>query len=380
MVAADRIPPRPHPRAVLVLPAAVALVVGIDAGLNLLDAWPPLRSHRLAELHGVLMVVGFLGTLISLERAVALDRTWAYLAPTLLGAGALLLVVPTGADERVGGALLVAGATVQCVVQVPLWRRQRDDAVLVPALGAVALLGGTILWIGGADISFVVIWFAGYVVLTIAGERLELARLAMPATAGRDLLLLGLAVALVLPAATLWPEVGSRLFGLALVGLAAWLATYDVARRTARGTGLPRFAAFCMIAGQFWLLVAGATWIVAGTLTDGPAYDGALHAVFLGFALSMVFAHASTILPAVARVRLPYSSAMWWPWALLQGSLLLRLYVGDVLGNDLARRVGGVGNGLALVLFLLVAVGGGLLASGRDPVGQRSAGGNEVAR
>ena len=365
MVAADRRPPRPPPRALLVLPAAAALVVGIDAGLTLLDAWPPVRSHRLAELHGVLMVVGFLGTLISLERAVALGRAWGFLAPALLGAGALALLLPTGLDDRVGSSLLVAGAAVQCAVQVPLWRRQRDDAVLVPALGAVALLGGTILWLGGADISFVVIWFAGYVVLTIAGERLELARLAMPATAGRDLFLLGLALALAVPAATLWPEVGSRLFGAVVVGLALWLATHDVARRTARGTGLPRFAAFCMLAGQAWLLVAGATWLVTGALTEGPAYDAALHAVFLGFAMSMVFAHASTILPAVTRIRLPYSSAMWWPWALLHGSLLLRVYGGDVLGNDLARRIGGLGNGVALLLFLLVAVGGGLLASGR---------------
>lgn len=363
----DRRALSPHPRALLVLPAAAALVVGINAGLNQLDAWPPVPSARLAELHGVLMVVGFLGTLISLERAVALDRAWGLLAPALLGAGVLMLLLPTGLDDRIGGALLVAGAAVQCVVYVPLWRRQRDDAVLVPALGAAALLGGAILWLGGADISFVAIWFAGYVVLTIAGERLELARLAMPATAGRDLLLLALTVALTVPAATLWPEVGSRLLGAALIGLALWLATHDVARRTARGSGLPRFAAFSMLAGQAWLLVAGATWLVNGPLTEGPAYDAALHAVFLGFAISMVFAHASTILPAVTRIRLPYSPAMWWPWALLHGSLLLRVYAGDALGNDLARRIGGFGNGAALLLFLAVAVGGGLLAAGQTP-------------
>lgn len=354
---------RPHPRALLVLPAGVALVAGIDAGLTLLDAWPPVHSHRLGELHGVLMVVGFLGTLIALERAVALAAPWGFLAPALLGAGALLLLLPLGLDDRFGGALLVAGAAIQCLVQVPLWRRQRDDAVLVPALGSVALLGGTVLWVGGANISVVVVWFAGYVVLTIAGERLELARLAMPATAGRDLFLLGCCVATTIPAATLWPDVGSRLFGVTLLGSAWWLVTHDVARRTVRSTGLPRFAAACMLAGQAWLFAAGAVWLVAGSLTEGPAYDAALHAVFLGFAMSMVFAHASTILPAVTRIRLPHSSGMWWPWAVLHGSLLLRVYAGDVLGQDLARRIGGAGNGAALVLFLLVAVGGGLFAA-----------------
>lgn len=363
----------PHPRAFLVLPAGIALVVGINAGLNLLDAWPPARTQRLADLHGVLMVVGFLGTLISLERAVALARPWGFLAPALLGVGALLLIAPVDLDESIGGSFLVAGAAMQVLVQVPLWRRQRDDAVLVPALGAVALLGGVVLWVADADLSFVVVWFAGYVVLIIAGERLELARLAMPPAAGRALYLLGLATAAAIPAATLWPEIGSRLFGLCLVALAGWLVTYDVARRTVHSTGLPRFAAVCMLAGQAWLFAAGATWALAGPLIEGPAYDAALHSVFLGFAMSMVFAHASTILPAVTRVRLPYSPAMWGPWLVLHGSLLLRVYGGDVLGHDLARRLGGFGNGLALILFLIVAVGGGLLATGRPAPGKQVA-------
>lgn len=355
----------PHPRALLILPAGIALLVGIDAGLTLLDAWPPVRSHRLGELHGVLMVVGFLGTLISLERAVALARPWGFLAPVLHGLGALLLILPTGLDPRVGGISLVGGAAVQCLVQVPLWRRQRDDAVLVSALGAASLLGGTVLWLGGADISFVVVWFVGYVVLTIAGERLELARLAMPPTAGRHLFLLGIALAVSVPAATLWPDAGGRLLGLTLAGIALWLVVHDVARRTVRATGPPRFAGACMLAGQAWLAVAGAIWATAGALTEGPAYDAAVHALFLGFAMSMVFGHASTILPAVTRVRLPHTRAMWWPWALLHASLLVRLYGGDVLGSELARRAGGAGNAAALVLFLVVAVGGGLLAARR---------------
>lgn len=359
---------RLHPRALLVLPAGIALVVGINAGLNLLDAWPPVRSQRLADLHGVLMVVGFLGTLISLERAVALARPWGFLAPALLGTGALLLVLPTSLDESIGGSFLLVGATVQVAVQIPLWRRQRDDAVLVPALGTVSLLGGVLLWVGGADLSIALVWFVGYIVLTIAGERLELARLDMPPSAARALYLCGLALAALVPAATLWPVAGSRLFGLILIAVAVWLWRFDVATRMTRSFGLPRFAAVCMLAGQVWLLVAGAIWALAGPLVEGAAWDAAIHAVFLGFAMSMVFAHASTILPAVTRVRLPYRPAMWLPLMLLHASLLVRVYGGDVMGSELARRIGGFGNGAALVLFLLVAVGGGLLAARPEPV------------
>ena len=304
-------------------------------------------DHRAAG-HGGRIGVVRIGLPVGL-RETALGHPAGYAAPALLGAGALLLVLPTGLDDRGGGALLVAGAVAQCLVQAVLWRRQRDDAVLVPALGAVALLGGLVLWVGGADISFVVVWFAGYVVLTIAGERLELARLAMPASAGTVLVLLGGGLAVALPAATLWPEVGSRLLGLLLIGVALWLVAHDVARRTVHGSGLPRFAGACMLAGQVWLLVAGVTWLVAGPLIEGPAYDAALHATFLGFAMSMVMAHAPVILPAVLRRPLPYHPALYVPVGLLHGSLAVRLWVGDALDSQTAWVTGGVLNIVALV-------------------------------
>ena len=345
----------PAPRALLALPAGVALVVGIDAGLTLLGVWAPVPSGRLSEVHGVLMVLGFVGTLIALERAVALGRTWGYAAPALMGGGALALLAP-GVD-RAGLPLLTMGTAVLCLVYVPLWRRQRDDAVLVSALGAVLAFGGAALILGGADVPITLPWLAGFLVLTIAGERLELARLAMPAGAGTTLVLLGIAITVTVPAATMWPRFGASLLGLSVLLLSGWLVTHDVARRTVRGTGLPRFAAACMLAGQAWLVVAGGLWLVVGQPMDGVAYDALVHAVFLGFSISMIMAHASSILPAVTRVALPYRPVMWAPWLLLQVSLVVRLWGGDALGNDLAREVGGAGNALALLLFFAVAIG-----------------------
>jgi hypothetical protein len=329
------------------------MVVGIDAGLALLGVWAPVSPGRVGEAHGLLMVLGFVGTLVALERAVALGASWGYAAPTFLGSGALFLLVP-GAD-RLGHLLLVAGTAVMCAVYVPLWRRQRDDAVLVSALGAVLALGSTVLVLGGADVPLALPWLAGFVVLTIAGERLELARLAMPPGAGTSLVLLGLAATVSVPAATMWPVAGGSALGLVLLLLVAWLVAYDVARRTLRGSGLPRFAAACMLAGQAWLAVAGGVLLVAGQPADGAAYDALVHAVFLGFAISMIMAHAPSILPAVTRVPLPYRPAMWAPWALLQASLVLRLWGGDALGSDLAREVGGAGNAVALLLFFAIA-------------------------
>ena len=54
----------------------------------------PITTERLLEVHGQLMIVGFLGTLIALERSIALRQAWAYGAPLATGVGALLLVTP----------------------------------------------------------------------------------------------------------------------------------------------------------------------------------------------------------------------------------------------------------------------------------------------
>lgn len=55
-------------RLVFLLPAGVAMLAGLDAALMLLGVPAPLSTDRLPDVHGMLMVLGFVGTLISLER------------------------------------------------------------------------------------------------------------------------------------------------------------------------------------------------------------------------------------------------------------------------------------------------------------------------
>lgn len=348
----------PPPRRVLLLvPAAVALLAGLDAALMLLGLPAPVELARLPEVHGMLLVLGFLGTLISLERAVALGRPLGYAAPALLGLGGLLLVSP--APIVVGKSLLVAGAGALVALYVPLWRRQRDDAVLAQVLGAVLALGGAVLWLGGVAVPLLLPWLIGFAVLTIAGERLELARIAFAgggADAGAVLMTLCGAFTVAVAAALLLPAVGYPLLGAALLVLVGWLAAHDIARRTVRGTGLPRYMAACMLAGYAWLAVTGGTWLIGGAALEGAGYDVIIHSVFLGFTVSMVMAHAPVILPAVIRKPLPYHPVLWVPAGALHLSLVLRLYVGDALGSSLAWQVGGVVNIVAVLLFLASSV------------------------
>lgn len=75
MVTDRRIPPR----ALLLVPGGLALLAGLDAALVLLGLRAPIKTARLAEVHGALLVLGFVGTVVALQRAVAAHR-WVYLA------------------------------------------------------------------------------------------------------------------------------------------------------------------------------------------------------------------------------------------------------------------------------------------------------------
>jgi hypothetical protein len=340
-------------RAVFLLPAGIAMLAGLDAALMLLGLPAPVTTRRLPEVHGMLMVLGFVGTLISLERAVALRRRVGFAAPALLGVGGLLLLSP--APLVAGRTALLLGAAGMVAVYVPLWRRQRDDAVLIQALGGVLATGAAAMWLGGVSMPVLLPWLVGFIVLTIAGERLELARLALGPTAGRDLVLLSAAVMVATTASLLFPRPGTVLLGVALVALVGWLARHDIARRTIRTSGLTRFMAASMLAGYVWLAVAGATWLLGGPALAGARYDAVVHAVFLGFTISMIMAHAPVILPAVLRRPLPYHPVLLVPLALLHLSLAVRLWVGDALGVPAAWQVGGVLNIVALLLFVVLA-------------------------
>ncbi len=355
--AARRHPPSanrtPVGRVLLTVPAGLALLAGLDAALLLLGLPAPLSTQRLPQVHGMLLVFGFVGTVIALERAVALRHPAGFAAPAMLGLGALLLLSP--APLAVGKAAQLLGAAALVAVYVPLWRRQRDDAVLVQAFGGVLATGALVLWLGGVPVSALVPWLVGFIVLTIGGERLELARLSMGPTAGRRLVLLAAGLSAGVVASLLWPAVGYPVLGLTMLAFTGWLGFHDVARRTIRSSGLPRFMAGCMLAGYCWLAVAAGVWLLTGAAMDGTGYDAVVHAVFLGFTLSMILAHAPVILPAVLRRPLPYHPVMLVPAVLLHLSLVLRLWVGDGLGVPWAWQAGGVGNILALLLFVAVA-------------------------
>ncbi len=99
-----------------------------------------------------------------------------------------------------------------------------------------------------------------------------------------------------------------------------------------------------------WPGTAGALWATTGLAAGSYLYDAALHALFLGFVMSMVFGHAPVILPAVLRIRLPYHPVLYAPVALLHASVAVRVG-GDLAAAGRMRTAGGLLAEVALLMF-----------------------------
>lgn len=326
----------------------LALLVALWAGLVRLGWNLPLLHAALIQAHGPLMICSFLGTLIGLERAVALGMHWPYLAPLLTGAGglALILALPGAAALTTLGSLGVL-ATFSVIIT-----RQATLAASVMAVGAGLWCIGNSAWFSALPFFQVVPWWEGFLVLTIAGERLELGRLLRPSPESQRwfMAIIGLIVF-----GVIWSLVdyamGLRVYGTGFLALTVWLLRYDVARRTIRLHGVTRFIAVCLLSGYIWLAISGILRMYYGGVVAGPFYDAMLHTLLLGFVIAMIFGHAPVIFPAVLGRAIPYHPRLYVPLVLLHGSLLLRIS-GDVIGLSAGRLWGGLLNGLALVVFL----------------------------
>jgi hypothetical protein len=95
--------------------------------------------------HGPLMICGFLGTLICLERAVALASRspWSFAVPLINAAGAIVLLVAR--DAVAAKLLLTAGSLGLLVVSGFLLRIHPLRYMVVMTLGALAWVGGNLL-------------------------------------------------------------------------------------------------------------------------------------------------------------------------------------------------------------------------------------------
>lgn len=332
--------------AALVVPVLVAAILGglIRAGVALPGSANGAWAGAAVINHAALMMAGFFGTVIALERAVALKWLPAYAGPVASAGGALLILA---GHAQIGRVAMLAAAILFAVVGVMIVRRQRAAHTALLLVAALAWVAGSGWHVRQPESAAALPWWFAFLVLTIAAERLEMTRLtrrhpaALPA-------FVAIVCALLLGAAT-----SGVLFGASLLALAGWLFTVDIARHTVRSTGLPRYMAVCLLSGYAWLAVGGLAW--AAWQLGAPARDAALHALGLGFVFGMVMGHAPVILPALAHAKLRFGAWFYVPLAALHFTLAWRLGLGWI--DPMARAQGALGNALAIGLFALTVLG-----------------------
>ncbi len=345
----------------LLFGAIACLLAGIWGGLVRLPLNLPLPGGNAnwITFHGPLMVCGFLGTVIALERAVGLRAWWTYLAPLLTAAGgAWLLGGGLGSRPL---TLMTLGSALFWAVTLKVVKLQRATFTLVMSAGALSWTVGNVLWWVGWPINRVVPWWIAFLALTILGERLDLSRFQKASRWSAPLLhtSLGLfAGALILQS---FVEItGERILGAGVLALALWLGRFDLARRTVTRPGLPRFMALGLLTGYGWLGLAGVLMGLFSPLGSGLRYDAVLHSFFLGFVFAMIFAHAPVIFPAVLGVQPSFSKRFYAHLALLEAGLALRIS-GDLANSAVCRQWGAIVNALAIALFLLNTISALLL-------------------
>jgi hypothetical protein len=346
-------------RVVFALPVLVSLVAGIAGGLLRAGvSMPEPVSGRwlgpAVAAHAFLMICAFMGTVVGIERAVAVKHPLAFVGPFASGVAGLAMLLGGALEAR---WLVVAASMAFMGVNGVMVLRQRAAHTVLLWVAAIARAIGSLMYAVDSPPGAVVPWWFSFLVLTIAAERLEMTRL-MRRREGASQALYAIFCGMLLGAG--WSAVsaprGGALYGLSLSCLALWLLYFDIARRTVRTHGLSRYMAVCLLLGYVWLFIAGAAWLA--TALGLPFRDTALHGLALGFVFSMMLGHAPVILPAIARVKILFGWGYYVPLALLHGSLVVRLAWGHF--DVAALACGAAGNALTVFLFAATLAGSAL--------------------
>ncbi len=347
------------PRLFLLFIGVSSLLLALWLGLIRLGWKFPIFRVELLEMHGPLMVGGFLGVLIGLERAVALDKSWAYLAPLSSALGILAALV--GAPLLAVKGLFLLSSSLLFLVLIFLARRQVALFTVTIAGGSALWVVGNILWLSNFSIRTVALWWMAFLLVTVVGERLEISRIVIRKSEQKIPYNVGLILfifSLISQTSGVPEGISLRLLGVSLLVLGYWLYRYDIYRANLRREGAAKYTAVCMAVGYFWLFVAGGIFLYYGGM-PGFAYDAALHSVFMGFLFAMIFGHSFLVASILFGFKLNFYRTLYLSLFVLEGATLLRV-VGDLFSIFPLRTWGGIISAVAVVSYPLFLILGSL--------------------
>ena len=323
----------------------LSLVLGVLAGLFRMGWSIPIG--QVAGEHGALMVGSFLGTLICLERIVALKRNWMYSIPIISG---MSLIFFLNGFAFAAFVALTIGSLGLIYIYIELISRFKEYYFYIMLIGAIGWAVGNIIMIVEPFYPSATPWWITFILLTVFGERLELSKFLPQSSTKKSLMVAAIAVYLlgiVLP----YHDYGRFISGIGMLLLSFWLIHYDIARKSVKAKGMHRFTGGLLLSAYFWMVVCGLLMIVE--FESIFHYDAMLHAFFLGFTFSMIFAHAPIIFPGVAGLNIkPFHSSLYVWAVLLQLSLALRIVFGLLMDLQM-RKIFGMANAVVILFFFV---------------------------
>lgn len=329
--------------------AMFCLVCGLWAGLNRIGwslAVLPVAAH-----HGAIMVGGFLGTLISLEKIIPLKKKILYGIP-VLSAGSVVFFF-TG-QVRLGIYALIISSAGLALVFLYYFRLRRDRIYVLMFLGAACWLTGNLLLLTKLFYPLAFPWWAAFGLMIIAAERLELMKF-LPVSRVEKTVFTGILLCFVGGALFSFHGWGNLICGGSLMAASVWLMRNDLIAITIKKKGLHRYMAVSLLAGYMALLLAGVFFCVLSE--QWLNYDVIVHSFFIGFVFSMIFAHGPLILPGIMGLAVtPFSRILYFWLLLLHGSWMMRV-AADVMVATEVRKVSGLLSAVAIPgYFLTMAI------------------------
>ncbi|PZR38349.1 MAG: hypothetical protein DI538_09885 [Azospira oryzae] len=328
-----------------VLVALVSLITGLLAGLHRMGWTLPLTG--VSPDHGAIMVGGFLGTLIILEKIIPLKKNVLYVFPIISGASVVLFFIE---QPIYSVACLVLASAGLSIIFLIYWIRERSTIYFLMVAGAICWLTGNILLIIHNFYPISLPWWMAFVLLIITAERLELMKF-LPVSRNQKLIFIGMLLTFVTGCLISFHRAGNYVAAFSLVGSSIWLMRHDVVALNLKKKDLPRYVGVALLSGYFALLLSGIFLLI---LPEQPlGYDILVHSFFIGFVFSMIFAHGPIILPGVLGISAKPYHPLFFIWlALLHGSWITRA-ISDITLDMQLRKYSGLISAIAIICYFL---------------------------
>ncbi len=310
------------------------LILGLISGLGRMGWDVPIPEVYVH--HGAIMVGGFLGSLIALEKIIPL-KNYGFLIGPLFSASSILVFIAGPFQYAV--AMIILASLILVFVYATYLKKQYSLYLLLAMIGAICWLIGNVLLLWKYFYPLVFPWWMGFLLFTIVSERLELTKF-LPVSQMNKNSLIALLCVFIIGITLPFHGMGTYITGLSLIIISIWLMRYDVIRLTIRKSGLTRFTGIALTCGYVSLMLVGVFLFILRDTAFG--YDIVVHTFFLGFIFSMIFAHGPIILPGVLGLTVkPYHPLFYIPLIILYASLIIRVATDAMLVPFFLRSVSG---------------------------------------